>query len=541
MSKKLVGIGAGMAVVAVAGTLAYRQYGNRGAESATAAPPPEAGARVITLGAEAPAPVAPGRVVITPVTPKQMPPKAADTKAKPAATQPAPAEPPPAPAKSAPAVTVQPSAPQQTAKPQGKPAQAAEAKRQAKPASTQPSTTQPKKTKVISLQGTPQASGSTGGKLSDTERASLALVQQLHQLRTSIQAWQAAHNGQPVDFIANPMWEQFIRRDQNGQPAVAAPVNPFNGFTRVIPVRDDPRPGQGVQGPIGYVYAVGSGKLFATDANGRIFDEGSVDALALQVRIAREMSPKDAERSVLATLDAMRSQVALFASHHNGTLPDFARYPAFEQFLKPTQPDGKVVESGFSGQAFGPYIRSMPINPLNGRYKVKAVAGEVRPGQRIEANDAGWVFSTATRKFYATDANGSVLDDVKSNATFIPADAGGTAKASGKPAEALAALRSKIEQYQLQHNGKVPDLKKYPRWEQLTSKTRVDGKVDPAGEYGPYLFQAPVNPVNGSSDVEVVQRMTKTYKPKKPVGYVFESSTGQVFLTNEHGMLASVE
>lgn len=537
MSKKLVGFGAGAAVVAVAGTLAYRQFGNRGAESATAATPPDNGARVITLGAEAPAPVAPGRVVISPITPRQMPPKAADFKPKPAATQPAPADPPPAPAKPTPAVTVQPSAPQQAAKPQARPALPAGAK----PASTRPSATQPRKSKVISLQGTPQASGSTGGKLSDTERASLALVQQLHQLRTSIQAWQAAHSGQPVDFIANPMWEQFIRRDQNGQPAIGAPVNPFNGFSRVIPVREDPRPGQGVQGPIGYVYAVGSGKLFATDAKGRIFDEASVDALALQVRVAREMSPKDAERSVLATLGAMRSQVGLFASHHNGTLPDFARYPAFEQFLKPTQADGKVVEAGFSGQAFGPYIRSMPINPLNGRYKVKAVAGEVRPGQRIEATDAGWVFSTATRKFYATDANGCVLDDVKSNATFIPADAGGTARASGKPAEALKALRSKIEQYQLQHNGKVPDLKNYPRWEQLTSKTRVDGTVDPAGEFGPYIFQAPVNPVNGSSDVEVVQRMTKTYKPKRPVGYVYESSTGQVFLTNEHGMLASVE
>jgi hypothetical protein len=410
-------------------------------------------------------------------------------------------------------------------------------------ATTQPApkSAQPKKSKVISLEGAPQAAGAQGGKLTDSERVSLATVQQLHALRTAIELWQVRHNGQRVDFVGAPMWEQLTRRDAAGQVLGGPPVNPFNGLTRVLPVREDPRPGQGVQGPFGYVFAVGSGRLYATDANGAIFNDKSVDAVALQVKAVREMSPADAQRSVLSSLGSMRSQVALFTMQHNDTPPDFAKYPAFEQFLKPTGADGKVVEGPAAGQTFGPYIRSMPINPLNGRYKVKQVAGDVRPGQRVDSNDAGWVYSAHSGRFYATDAAGCVLDDMKTNAAFVPADAGGTARASGRPAEALEVVRRKIELYRLQHNGKNPDLKKYPAWEQLTSKTNVDGTVSPTGEYGPYLFQPPVNPANGSSDVDVVARVTKAYKPKRPVGYVFESSTGQVYLTNEQGALASVE
>ena len=548
MGKKLIGIGAGAAVVAVAGTLAYRQYG--GAIKAAVAAPTEAPAsnttttsttnqpKVLKLGAEAEPAVAPGKVVISPVVPKQMPPKMSDVKKAPA-TQPATTQPAQQNAKAQAAETKAQSA-------ASKPAQAPITKSAQSPTTkpAQTATTKPaqtKKSKMISLEGTPQASGAQGGKLSDGERVSLATVQQLHALRSGIELWQVRHKGQRVDFVAGPMWEQLTRRDAAGQVLGGPPVNPFNGLTRVLPVRDDPRPGQGVQGPFGYVYAVGSGRLYATDANGRIFDEKSVDAVALQVRAVREMTPADAQRSVLSQLGSMRSQVALFTQQHSNVRPDFAKYPAFEQFLKPTAADGKVVEGQPAGQTFGPYIRSMPINPLNGRYKVRQVAADVRPGQRVDSNDAGWVYSTASGRFWATDASGCVLDDMKTNAAFVPADAGGTAKASGKPAEALEVVRRKIELYRLQHNGKNPDLKKYPAWEQLTSKTDVNGTVNPGGEYGPYLFQPPVNPANGSSDVEVVARVTKAYKPKRPVGYVFESGSGQLYLINEHGALASVE
>ena len=65
----------------------------------------------------------------------------------------------------------------------------------------------------------------------------------------------------------------------------------------------------------------------------------------------------------------MRSQIGLFASQHGDRTPDFNRYPAFEQLIKPTLADGRVVEGagpGRSGQMYGPYILSMPVNALNG-------------------------------------------------------------------------------------------------------------------------------------------------------------------------------
>ena len=536
MIKQIVGIGAGVAVAAVGATFGYRRLvlnsGPQGAAAATES------SRVITLGAENAPPVEPGKVLIAPITPKQMPPRAPEAK-KGAATEQAPAAPlaaSPVPAAAKPSILVKPS----VTKPSTQPA-----KSTGKQQSTAKPQAAPKKARVIELRGNAPAPAADAGasKLTAQERAALAMVRQLHALRNGLIVYRSRHNGRAPDFVAAPMWEQFVARDAGAPVLNGVPANPLNGQSRVMPVSIEPSPGDAVNGPFGYVYAARSGNLYAVDHTGRVFDEKAVDAVALESRGVRELSAKDQERYLLAALEAVRGQIALYASQHNGRPPEFGKYPAFEQLLKPTAADGTPAEGAAADgeRTFGPYLLTMPINPLNGRHKVAAVPGEVRPGQRVERSDAGFVFSVSTNRFHAVDGNGVVFDEAKARAGYVPADAGGTGTSASKQANVspVQVLRNAIALYQQHHNGQLPDLKRYPRWEQLTGKTQINGKPDPAGPCGPYLFATPVNSKNGSSEVDVVRKLPKAYKPTKTFGYVFDASTGTIYLTDEFGKIVA--
>jgi hypothetical protein len=511
----------GVAVFALAGTIGYRHFMSAAPAPAEAAAPPTS-SRVITLG-PAPADAKPnpdaGKVMISPVAPKQSMPKLTEAKPKPAATQPATRP------VTAPAAQPKSVAPVLPTKP-----------------TTQPSLKSAPKKKVISLTGDAQAAApgaGAGGHVTPQEKTVLSLVHQLHALRAGIDIWRARHGGQVPNFVAGGMWEQLTQRDESGQVVLnGAPVNPLNGQTRVAPVSRDPQPGEAVNGPFGYVFAVNSGKLFAVDSMGRVFDEAAVDAVALESKAVGELAAKDKERYLLAALDAVRGQIARYAQEHGGRPPEFAKFPAFEQLMKPTLASGQLAEGpDASVQRFGPYILSMPVNALNGRHKVAVVPGEVRPGQKIDRADAGFVFSASTNRLFAIDAAGLVYDDTKTRAGYLPSDAGGTGTASAgeSGASAVQMLRAALAQYQAQHNGMLPDFKRYPKWEQLTGKTRPDGKPDPAGQFGPYLYTVPVNSKNNSSDVDVVAKLPKSYKSRKTAGYVLEASTGGMWLTDEVG------
>jgi general secretion pathway protein G len=63
----------------------------------------------------------------------------------------------------------------------------------------------------------------------------------------------------------------------------------------------------------------------------------------------------------------------------------------------------------------------------------------------------------------------------------------------------LQTVRSQLELYQVQHNGSYPTLLQL--WGNMTAKTLADGTVDPAGDFGPYLQQDPLNPFTDSAGV----------------------------------------
>ena len=543
--KKILGVGAGVAAVAVAATFGYRRLvPGSGAQPADAA---TESSRVITLGREAAPPVELGKVLIAPITPKQMPPRLADMNKRPApqAAQPAAPERPqaasPRPGAAAPpakpSLILKPSAPKSATRP------SQPATRPAQPKAARPQATGEKKPRVISLEGDGRAAAGHAGSsdLTSQERAALAAVRHLHALRSGISAFRARRGGRAPDFVSHPHWEQFVTREGTAAPILdGVPANPLNGQSRVMPVSIEPAPGDAVQGPFGYVYAVGSGNLYAVDGTGRVFNEAAVDAVALETKGVRALAPKDQERYLLSVLEAVRGQIALYAAQHHGRPPEFAKYPSFEQLMKPTLADGSPAGDARSGggPAFGPYILSMPVNALNGRHKVAVVPGDVRPGQPVARDDAGFVFSISTNGFYATDAEGRVYDEARARAGYVPADAGGAGAAAASEQATVSpvqVLRTAVSLYRQHHGGRLPDLKRYARWEQLTGKTRADGTPDPAGPFGPYLFATPVNSRNGSSEVDVVRKLPKPYRPAKTCGYVFETSTGTISLTDEFG------
>src|SRR3954470_16048286 len=68
----------------------------------------------------------------------------------------------------------------------------------------------------------------------------------------------------------------------------------------------------------------------------------------------------------------------------------------------------------------------------------------------------------------------------------------------------LQTLRSQIELYKLQHRDVLPNLVGAAPacWDPLTTKTDADGVLSAAPDaFGPYMQSAPINPINGVSDV----------------------------------------
>ena len=88
----------------------------------------------------------------------------------------------------------------------------------------------------------------------------------------------------------------------------------------------------------------------------------------------------------------------------------------------------------------------------------------------------------------------------------------------------LQTIRSQIELWKLQHldvlPGNVPGV---TLQEQLTCKTNQDGKLSPAGPYGPYLQMFPKNPYTDTDTVN-------TDGPTN--GWVYDPKTGEFTADN---------
>jgi general secretion pathway protein G len=90
----------------------------------------------------------------------------------------------------------------------------------------------------------------------------------------------------------------------------------------------------------------------------------------------------------------------------------------------------------------------------------------------------------------------------------------------------LSTLRSQIEMYKTQHDGKAPSAS----LAELTGKTDATGAMTGSGPfpYGPYLREIPTNPLNNKSTIEAVT--TDPTSGDGSHGWIYNTNTGGIWL-----------
>jgi general secretion pathway protein G len=106
----------------------------------------------------------------------------------------------------------------------------------------------------------------------------------------------------------------------------------------------------------------------------------------------------------------------------------------------------------------------------------------------------------------------------------------------------LQTIRSQIELYKLQHKDQMPTGLGgggATDWDKLTTQTDADqaaytGAAGQTGPFGPYLQQAPANPLNGSTSVLAIAADVSAGDPSTTTtaGFLFNPTTGKVWGTS---------
>lgn len=148
-----------------------------------------------------------------------------------------------------------------------------------------------------------------------------------------------------------------------------------------------------------FVLCVGAVLIFS---RARAVAKGGYVGPGMDTRDNRQMA---AEHIAIA-----RSQLVLYGLQHDNRLPDFVRYPNWEQLTQMTDRMGKT--SGGTRKTghfvYGPYLKQKPVNPLNGLSNVFIVVNGKAPASKLPAGKtAGFVLHTPTRRLFLTDVNGT--------------------------------------------------------------------------------------------------------------------------------------
>jgi general secretion pathway protein G len=97
-------------------------------------------------------------------------------------------------------------------------------------------------------------------------------------------------------------------------------------------------------------------------------------------------------------LQTIRSQLLLYKMQH-----DNEAYPGDEfvdQMTTYTNPAGEAVATPDATHTLGPYLQSIPINPISGVNTMRIVSGAATAFAAPDA-DAGWWFNSTTGEFRA--------------------------------------------------------------------------------------------------------------------------------------------
>jgi hypothetical protein len=133
--------------------------------------------------------------------------------------------------------------------------------------------------------------------------------------------------------------------------------------------------------------------------------------LVFQPRIGAE-PPRSVDDALRNELSFVRRQIELYAQQHSGVAPGYpggsvAAAPTeqvlIDQLTRPTSAGGAVGETYDDTYQFGPYMPSIPVNPINGRSEVlvlRDAAAMPEPADMIfKAEEYGWVYEPGSRTF----------------------------------------------------------------------------------------------------------------------------------------------
>lgn len=116
------------------------------------------------------------------------------------------------------------------------------------------------------------------------------------------------------------------------------------------------------------------------------------------------------ENVLKESLRTMRGQIKLYTAQHNQQPPGYppgndstATAEAFKQQMTSHTNTAGAVGTG-SEHKLGPYVRSIPENPINGLSTVRVINGPLFPTE--PAGTHGWVYQPSTLRF-VPDATGT--------------------------------------------------------------------------------------------------------------------------------------
>ena len=108
--------------------------------------------------------------------------------------------------------------------------------------------------------------------------------------------------------------------------------------------------------------------------------------------------------NVQSVLQTLRGEITLYRAEHRDILPDLTN-AGWNPLLAPTDIDGNPAAAG---KTYGPYMRSMPKNPLNNMSTIGDGTGGAPVGAAV-----GYVYDysggNGTGRIYATEADGTTI------------------------------------------------------------------------------------------------------------------------------------
>ncbi len=118
-----------------------------------------------------------------------------------------------------------------------------------------------------------------------------------------------------------------------------------------------------------------------------------------------QASTEARESNLTSSLQSMRAQIELYAMQHLDNEPGTGTASFIECMTEETDVDGALWAAGV---AYGPYMRSIPLNPFNQLMDANrdGTVTVVATGTRLAAGAdvTSWTYDTTNGDFYADDS-----------------------------------------------------------------------------------------------------------------------------------------